>query len=112
MSDPTAHGTVIQPSIPEWDQNAVSAAKTEGVRDTTASRNGIPKGSLRDRFDAAVPPHRTYLGLKRKWFLIAVLCVFLALLALIIGLAVGLTAHHHGRYVIEYILLSYWMCGV
>ncbi|KAF1354012.1 RlpA-like double-psi beta-barrel-protein domain-containing protein-containing protein, partial [Delphinella strobiligena] len=47
--------------------------------------------SLKDRFDSVVPPHRTYLGLSRRWFLVAVFCITLALLALIIGLAVGLT---------------------
>jgi hypothetical protein len=37
-----------------------------------------------------LPPHRRYLGRSRRTLLIIVLVAFLCLLALIIGLAVGL----------------------
>ena len=65
------------------------AAKPEASGAT--STPGIAKPTLRQRFDGFLPQHRTYLGLSRRWFLIAVLCAVLAVLALIIGLAVGLT---------------------
>lgn len=41
-------------------------------------------------FDKHLPPHRTYLTLTRRAFLLALLALFL-LLALTIGLAAGLT---------------------
>lgn len=48
--------------------------------------------ALSDRFDRMLPPHRRYLGRSRRTFLIVVIVIFFALLALIIGLAVGLTS--------------------
>lgn len=44
-----------------------------------------------DRLDRMLPPHRRYFGRSRRTLLIVVLVIFLCLLALIIGLAVGLT---------------------
>lgn len=46
--------------------------------------------ALSDRFDRILSPHRRYFGRSRKTLLIVILVVFLCLLALIIGLAVGL----------------------
>lgn len=105
MSDPASTQLVHEPaagqqsSIPEWDQNAPSA-KTEAGNNTAQTASTRP--SLKDRFDSVVPQNRTYLGLSRQWFLTAVLCITLALLGLIIGLAVGLTRHHgSGGYVVH-----------
>lgn len=47
--------------------------------------------TISDRFDRLLPPHRRYLGRSRRTFLIALLVVFVCLLALVIGLAVGLS---------------------
>lgn len=47
--------------------------------------------ALADRFDRILPPHRRYLGRSRRTFLIVVVVLFFSLLALIIGLAVGLS---------------------
>ncbi|KAL1296914.1 hypothetical protein AAFC00_004525 [Neodothiora populina] len=97
-----APASTQQPSIPEWDQNAAvaaaaSAAKTEPDGYATGGGHAlVAKQSIRNRFDALLPPHRTYLGLRRRWFLVAVLGVFLAIIALVIGLAVGLTQHNGG----------------
>lgn len=102
MATPAVHEpTVHQPYIPEWDQNAASTsnAKTEPTGYTTTTQKGIAKPTLKQRFDGLVPPHRTYLGLKRKWFLIAVLAAIIALLVLIIGLAAGLTTGKPSGYV-------------
>lgn len=46
--------------------------------------------ALSDRFDRILPPHKRYFGRSRRTLLIIILIVFLCLLALIIGLAVGL----------------------
>ena len=112
MSDPASTQLAHEPaagqqsSIPEWDQNAPSA-KTEAGNNTNTAQTAIAKPSLKDRFDSVVPPYRTYLGLSRRWFLIAVLCITLALLGLIIGLAVGLTRHHgSGGYVVHMLVWS------
>jgi hypothetical protein len=51
---------------------------------------GVTRWALADRFDRVLPPHRRYLGRSRRTLLIIILVAFLCLLALIIGLAVGL----------------------
>ncbi|KAF2727732.1 hypothetical protein EJ04DRAFT_594031 [Polyplosphaeria fusca] len=65
----------------------------DGVQKRTRFRfGGTTTGwALADRFDRLLPPHRRYLGRSRRTLLIAVAVTFLALLALVIGLAVGLT---------------------
>lgn len=82
--------------VPEWEHVAAARAEQGG---NIESNNGIkthrssPFGATAawsSTFDRVLPPHRTYLRLSRKRFLIVLLCAFLALLALIIGLAVGL----------------------
>jgi len=40
-----------------------------------------------------LPPHKLYLGLRRKWFLVALAAAVATLLALIIGLSAGLSQH-------------------
>lgn len=49
------------------------------------------KWALKDRFDRVLPPHKRYLGRSRRVFIIALLVAFVCLLALVIGLAVGLS---------------------
>lgn len=75
--------------MPEWDH---IAAKEHGGQ---GKANLKPRSSAKDTFqrklDAAMPPHRKYIGLRRNIFLAVLLAVLLALLALIIGLAVGLS---------------------
>ncbi|KAM0708593.1 hypothetical protein Q7P35_005245 [Cladosporium inversicolor] len=65
--------------VPEWEHTAAGPVTHSA------------KPSLKEKFDTAMPPHKRYLGMKRNIFLLALLAAFLALLALIIGLAVGLT---------------------
>ncbi|TKX26542.1 hypothetical protein C1H76_1074 [Elsinoe australis] len=100
MSEPKPHQQNIQ--VPEWEHENAGrptsgdaekslhiqhAIRFDALTDTiTSTRNKV-----RPRLDALLPPSKKYLGLRRKWFLIALVCAFLALLALIIGLAVGLT---------------------
>ncbi|CAD0028400.1 unnamed protein product [Aureobasidium pullulans] len=92
---PLSEPNTIQ--IPEWDSNAVHTSK-DGV--ATTSQPGAQHGGkavLQEKFNAVLPRSRSYFGLKRRTFLIVVACAFLALLALIIGLAVGLTKHSKGE---------------
>lgn len=51
---------------------------------------GASRWALVDRFDRTLPPHKRYFGRSRRTLLIAAAVIFLCLLALIIGLAVGL----------------------
>jgi hypothetical protein len=46
--------------------------------------------ALSDRFDRMLPPHKRYFGRSRRTLLVIVLVALLCLLALVIGLAVGL----------------------
>ncbi|TLD33510.1 hypothetical protein PspLS_00715 [Pyricularia sp. CBS 133598] len=49
-----------------------------------------------NRLDRILPPHRKYLGMRRRVFLI-VLAAVIALLVLVIGLAAGLSSRSGGR---------------
>lgn len=51
---------------------------------------GSTRWAFSDRFDCILPPHKRYLGRSRRTLLILILVGFFCLLALIIGLAVGL----------------------
>ncbi|KAL8377378.1 hypothetical protein RB595_008182 [Gaeumannomyces hyphopodioides] len=53
---------------------------------------GATRSSRWARLDAVMPPDRRYLGMRRRVFLVAAATLLLLLLALIIGLAVGLSA--------------------
>ena len=73
--------------IPEWEHSA--APKGDVIQDTRSRT--INRGEISARLDQVLPPHKRYLGRSRKTFLWLLLAVVLALLALIVGLAVGLT---------------------
>ncbi|EME44177.1 expansin-related protein [Dothistroma septosporum NZE10] len=73
--------------VPEWEH--ITAARQQDATGEKATRPaGLP---LSARFDAVMPAHGRYLGMKRRTFLIALGAGGLALLALVIGLAVGLS---------------------
>ncbi|USW59393.1 Putative RlpA-like domain superfamily protein [Septoria linicola] len=90
----TAHdkemGFSKETQVPEWEHIAAAGADGSVKEDARAPRQST-RDALSAKFDAILPPHRTYLRLSRKRFLIALTCSLLALLALIIGLAVGLS---------------------
>ncbi|PSN63786.1 hypothetical protein BS50DRAFT_576403 [Corynespora cassiicola Philippines] len=73
----------------------------EGISKRRHIHLGLGASSTRwaiaDRFDRILPPHRRYLGRSRRTFLIAIAILLLCLLALIIGLAVGLTKKNSGN---------------
>lgn len=73
-----------QVEVPEWEHSGTAAINAETTNHGTGS-------TLPQKFDSAMPPHKRYLGMKRNIFLLVLLATILALLALIIGLAVGLT---------------------
>ncbi|OAL03587.1 hypothetical protein IQ06DRAFT_243600 [Phaeosphaeriaceae sp. SRC1lsM3a] len=66
----------------------------EGQRKSRRNFLGVGSGAagwaLSDRFNRILPPHKRYFGRSRRTLLIIVGVAFLCLLALIIGLAVGL----------------------
>jgi hypothetical protein len=55
--------------------------------------SGPTRWALSDRLDRVLPRHKRYCGRSRKTLLIIILVAFLCLLALIIGLAAGLSKH-------------------
>ncbi|KAL1631702.1 hypothetical protein SLS56_004376 [Neofusicoccum ribis] len=69
--------------VPDWEP-AAQAGQGAGVKRSVGE-------TLRSKFDAACPPHRSYLGLKRRTFLLALLGAVLAIIALAVGLGVGLS---------------------
>ncbi|KAF2774373.1 hypothetical protein EJ03DRAFT_303931 [Teratosphaeria nubilosa] len=93
MAEPTtskapATGAVDKEiQIPEWEDAAIKDDKT--------SAPGA-QAAITSKFDSVLPPYKRYLGLKRKTFLLVLLAVTVALIALIIGLSVGLT-HQHSK---------------
>jgi hypothetical protein len=71
-----------------WEESEAGQSKRRHIHmGMGASATGW---AFADRFDRILPPHRRYFGRSRRTLLIAILVAFLCLLALIIGLAVGL----------------------
>jgi hypothetical protein len=58
---------------------------------TTTTVNQTARSSFAERFNRRFPAHRRYLGMSRKIFLCVLVATIVVLLALIIGLSVGLT---------------------
>ena len=81
-------GLAKEVQVPEWEHIAASDGSAKEAQKTV---HPSKRAALSTKFDTIVPPHRTYLRLSRKRFLIALTCALLALLALIIGLAVGIS---------------------
>ena len=71
--------------------------KTKKSRRGLRAIGGTTTGwAISDRFDRLLPPHKRYFGRSRRTLLIAIGVIFLLLLVLIIGLAVGL--HKKSKY--------------
>lgn len=79
--------TAKEINVPEWEHNATAADQ----RGPTSNHFANTFGAARSRFNGLMPAHKRYCRMSRRVFLLVVLATFLALLALIIGLAVGLT---------------------
>lgn len=74
--------------IPEWEH---IAAADGGKQDIAAPRRS-KRAMATEKLDTVIPPHRTYMHLSRRNFLIALTAALLALIALIVGLAAGLSS--------------------
>jgi len=74
--------------LPEWE----TTARHRGGKGASNGTGGgdIINGILA-AFDRFVPPHRKYCGLRRQFACIVLVAVSLVLLALILGLAIGLS---------------------
>ncbi|ELQ35685.1 riboflavin aldehyde-forming enzyme [Pyricularia oryzae Y34] len=57
---------------------------------------GAKRSHHGNRLDRILPPHRKYLGMRRRVFLIALAAAAVALLILIVGLAAGLSSRSGG----------------
>jgi len=73
-----------------WDVDVPEEAQREKKRKFFGAGTGAG-WVLSDRFDRILPPNKRYIGRSRRTLLIIILVAFLCLLALIIGLAVGLS---------------------
>src|SRR5580700_2048970 len=90
--------------VPEWEgiplrskrsyfskSSLFSHANPPKERESIAPEPALPQSKPWGRFDALLSPHRRYLGRSRRTFLLIILAIFLCLLALILGLAIGLS---------------------
>ena len=66
-------------------------------------RGSAARWAISDRLDRILPPHKRYFGRSRRTLFIAILALFLCILALIIGLAVGLS---HGSKKYHFLSIS------
>lgn len=91
--------------VPQWEHEHAEAYAPRAEKSrmaqaiqqmTDSSAISNTKRTLRSHLDTRFPAERRYLGLRRKWLFAALIGTVLALLALIIGLAVGLTHRHRG----------------
>ncbi|GJC87596.1 papain inhibitor [Colletotrichum liriopes] len=73
-----------------------SAAPAAGATATTAAAIPQTRTSLHARFDALLPPNKTYAGLSRKRFLLFVALPLAILLLLVLPLALGLGLSKRG----------------
>jgi hypothetical protein len=87
--DSTKQAYAKETQVPEWDH--VTAAGLEDGKtqhtETRRSKRAVASAKL----DSVMPPHRKYVHLSRKAFLIALGVALVVLIALIAGLAGGLS---------------------
>jgi hypothetical protein len=72
---------------PDWELPEQSTSKPTRPR---FGRRAVG-WAISDRFDRILPPHKRYLGGSRRTLLIFIVALLLFILALVIGLSVGLT---------------------
>ena len=87
MQNHEHQGNVEEFHLPEWETTARHRGEKPAHTDNKPSvmRRGFIV------FDRIIPRHKTYFGFSRKIVCIAVLVQFLVILALILGLAIGLS---------------------
>lgn len=72
---------------PDWELPQQGPSKPTRLR----FRRRAVEWAIADRVDRILPPHKRYLGRSRRTLLIFIAVLLLAILALVIGLSVGLT---------------------
>jgi hypothetical protein len=77
-------------NAPDWEIPEEGTTRTRGLHLGSAST----RWAIADRFDRIFPPYKRYVGLKRRTFLLILLGVVLAIIALAVGLGVGLSKKH------------------
>ncbi|OIW25741.1 hypothetical protein CONLIGDRAFT_672701 [Coniochaeta ligniaria NRRL 30616] len=85
---PASAGSKPEPTTGTLPTHTSTNSTYAGTTTTTT-----PTNPLRTRLDALLPPHRTYLTLRRRPFLLLLALTTTLLLALILGLSIGLTHH-------------------
>ena len=75
-------------NLPEWE----TSSRHKGKHIPAATQESFKDRAL-SHFDRVMPPHRTYFGASRRVACIVLAVALLLLLALIIGLAAGLSPH-------------------
>lgn len=88
--------------LPDWEvprnyQNQASMPSKADIYTDNQHSRGF-KATAVELLDKTIPPHRRYLGLRRRYFLSA-LAAAIVLIILAIGLGVGL--NRHSRYVLQ-----------
>lgn len=86
MENQKNHEGVEDFHLAEWE----STSRQRGVKQVQNGQTPSVKKRAFIVFDRVMPKHRNYLGFSRKIACITIIIVFLILLALILGLAIGL----------------------
>lgn len=71
-----------------WDIPEEGQSKRKNIQ--LGIRGNATRWAISDRFDRLLPPHKRYFGRSRRAFLIGILVILGCLLAIVIGLGVGL----------------------
>ena len=87
MQNHEAQGNCDEFQLPEWE----TTARHRGEKHAQTGQKSNGKERTFIVFDRVMPGHRKYFGFSRKTVCIAILLSFIILLALILGLAIGLT---------------------
>ncbi|KAJ4359922.1 uncharacterized protein N0V89_000481 [Didymosphaeria variabile] len=90
-------------NAPDWEVPEASTTRRKGLRLGSTSR----RWAVADRFDRVLPPYKRYIGLKRRAFLLAVAAVLLAIIALAVGLGVGLGKKHNNTGIYKCLLVAF-----
>ena len=86
MENQKSHEAVEEFHLPEWD----TTSRRRGKKQVQNGQSSSVKERAFIVFDRVMPKYRKYLGFSRKIACITIIVVFLILLALILGLAIGL----------------------
>jgi len=86
-----AHLKEVGARTDNWDPGwGIPEVKPQKRKFRLAAGSSASRWAIVDHFNRLIPPHKRYLGHSRRTLFIVVGVLFLCLLALIIGLAVGL----------------------